>query len=74
MDSAILANDSFFGTRLSVILENFPEGSSDAVEWREENSRLAEVTAEGILWPKAAGITYMRIGCLLMASQPITDK
>ncbi|WP_316743368.1 S8 family serine peptidase [Pedobacter antarcticus] len=59
LDSTILANDSFYGTRLSVILENFPEGSSDAVEWRVENPRIAEVTAEGIVWPKGAGITYV---------------
>lgn len=59
LDSTILANDSFFGTRLSVILENYPEGSSDAVEWRVENPRIAEVTTEGIVWPKGAGITYV---------------
>jgi len=59
LDSTILANDSFFGTRLSVILENFPQGTSDKVEWRVENPRIAEVTTEGIVWPKGAGITYV---------------
>eukprot|EP01132_Coremiostelium_polycephalum_P019783 gene19783-23527_t len=59
MDSTILANDSFLGTRLSVVLENFPEGSSDAVEWRVADPRIAEVTKEGVVWPKGAGITYV---------------
>jgi hypothetical protein len=59
LDSTILANDNFFGTRLSVILENFPEGTSSDVEWRVENPRIAEVTTEGIVWPKGAGITYV---------------
>ncbi|RQO64145.1 serine protease [Pedobacter sp. KBW01] len=59
LDSTILANDSFFGTRLSVIMENFPQGTSDAVEWRVENPRIAEVTTEGTVWPKGAGITYV---------------
>lgn len=59
LDSTILANDNFFGTRLSVILKNFPEGTSDAVEWRVENPRIAEVTLEGVVWPKGAGITYV---------------
>jgi hypothetical protein len=59
LDSTILANDDFFGTRLSVILENFPEGTSSNVEWRVENPRIAEVTAEGIVWPKGAGVTYV---------------
>lgn len=59
LDSTILANDSFFGTRLSVILENFPEGNSSTVEWSVENSRIAEVTSEGVVWPKGAGITYV---------------
>lgn len=59
LDSTILANDGYFGTRLFVILENFPEGTSDAVEWRVENPRIAEVTTEGVVWPKGAGITYV---------------
>jgi len=59
LDSTILANDDFFGTGLSVILENFPEGTSEEVEWRVENPRIAEVTTEGIVWPKGAGITYV---------------
>lgn len=59
LDSTILANDSFFGTRLSVILQNFPEGSSEEVEWRVENPRIAEVSTAGIVWPKGAGITYV---------------
>lgn len=59
VDSTILANDSFFGTRLSVILENFPAGTSDSVQWSVENPRIAEVTPEGIVWPKGAGITYV---------------
>jgi hypothetical protein len=59
LDSTILANDSFFGTRLSIVLENFPEGTLDSVEWRVENPRIAEVTSEGIVWPKGAGITYV---------------
>lgn len=59
LDSTILANDSYFGARLSIILENFPEGTSNAVEWRVENPLIAEVTAEGIVWPKGAGITYV---------------
>ncbi len=59
LDSTILANDSYFGARLSVILENFPEGTSDAVEWRVENPRIAEVTTAGIVWPRGAGITYV---------------
>jgi len=59
LDSTILANDDFWGTRLSVVLENFPEGTSDSVVWRVENPRIAEVTTEGIVWPKGAGITYV---------------
>jgi len=59
LDSTILANDDFFGTRLSVILDNFPEGTSDMVEWSVANPRIAEVTTEGIVWPKGAGITYV---------------
>ncbi|NQX40740.1 S8 family serine peptidase [Pedobacter steynii] len=59
LDSAILANDSFFGRELSVILENFPENTSAAVEWRVDNPRIAEVTTAGIVWPKGAGITYV---------------
>lgn len=59
LDSTILANDSYFGTQLSVILENFPAGTSDAVVWRVEDPRIAEVTTEGAVWPKGAGITYV---------------
>lgn len=59
LDSTTLANDDFFGASLSITLENFPEGTSDAVEWRVENPRIAEVTTEGIVWPKGAGITYV---------------
>jgi len=59
VDSTILANDSFFGQRLSVILANFPEGTSDKAEWRVENPRIAEVTTGGVVWPKGAGITYV---------------
>lgn len=59
LDSTVLANDSFFGTRLWVDLVNFPEGTSDAVQWRVEDPRIAEVTTEGIVWPKGAGITYV---------------
>lgn len=59
VDSTILANDGFFSARLSVVLENFPEGTSDTAEWRVENPRIAEVTTEGIVYPKAAGTTYV---------------
>jgi len=59
LDSTILANDSYFGTNLSIIMENFPQGTSDAVEWRVENPRIAEVTTGGTVWPKGAGITYV---------------
>ena len=59
LDSTILANDNFFGTNLSVILENFPAGTSDSVEWRVENARIAEVTPSGTVWPKGAGTTYV---------------
>lgn len=59
LDSTILANDSFFGRELSVILENFPENTSADVEWRVDNPRIAEVTTAGIVWPKGAGITYV---------------
>lgn len=59
LDSTILANDNFLGTRLSVILENFPEGTSNTAEWRVENPRIAEVTKEGMVWPRGAGVTYV---------------
>ncbi|MBS7566683.1 S8 family serine peptidase [Mucilaginibacter sp. Bleaf8] len=59
LDSIILANDDFLGTRLSIILDNFPEGTSNSAEWRVDNPRIAEVTAEGVVWPKGAGITYV---------------
>jgi len=59
LDSTILANDQSFGTRLSVILENYPQGTLDKVEWRVDNPRIAEVTTEGIVWAKGAGITYV---------------
>jgi len=59
LDSTILANDAFLGTRLWVTLENFPQGTSDSVEWRVEDPRIAEVTTEGIVWPRGAGITYV---------------
>jgi subtilisin family serine protease len=59
LDSTILANDSYFGTNLYVILENFPAGTSDSVEWRVENPRIAEVTTKGTVWPRGAGITYV---------------
>ena len=59
LDSTILANDDFWGTRLSVVLENFPEGTSYSVVWRVENPRIAEVTTEGVVWPKGAGITFV---------------
>lgn len=59
LDSTILANDGFFGTNLSIVMENFPEGTSAAVEWRSENPRIAEVTTGGTVWPKGAGITYV---------------
>lgn len=59
LDSTILENDGFFGKQLSVVLENFPENTSDSVEWRVENPRIAEVTKTGIVWPKGAGITYV---------------
>ncbi len=59
LDSTILANDSYFGTNLSIIMENFPQGTSDAVEWRVENPRIAEVTTGGTVWPKGAGVTYV---------------
>ncbi|WP_159441031.1 S8 family peptidase [Pedobacter caeni] len=59
LDSAILANDSFFGRQLSVTLENFPENTSDLVEWRVENPRIAQVTTDGTVWPKGAGVTYV---------------
>ncbi len=58
-DSAILANDKFLGTYLSVILENFPAGTSDSVEWRVENERIAGVLPGGIVFPKGAGTTYV---------------
>jgi hypothetical protein len=59
LDSVILANDDFFGANLAVILENFPAGTSDSVEWRVENPRIAEVTTKGTVWPKGAGTTYV---------------
>jgi len=59
LDSTILANDSHYGTRLSVILENYPQGTLNNVEWRVEDSRIAEVTTDGTVWPRGAGITYV---------------
>jgi hypothetical protein len=59
LDSTILANDDFWGTRLWVDLVNFPEGTSDSVQWRVEDPRIAEVTTAGMVWPKGAGTTYV---------------
>ena len=58
MDSVILENDIYLA-RLSVIVENLPDASSDDVEWRVENPRIAEVSPEGVVLPKIAGTTYV---------------
>lgn len=54
-----LENDGFKFARLKVMLENFPQGTSTDAEWRSENVRIAEVTTDGIVYPKAAGTTYV---------------
>ncbi|WP_207421147.1 S8 family peptidase [Desertivirga brevis] len=59
LDSVIMENIPYVGTRLEVIVENIPEGTPDSVEWRVENPRIAEVTTKGIVWPKGAGTTYV---------------
>lgn len=59
MDSVILENDKFIGIRLSVKVENFPEVTSNSVEWSAENPSIAEVTKDGIVWARGAGTTYV---------------
>ncbi|KQM79062.1 serine protease [Pedobacter sp. Leaf216] len=54
-----LANDSFFGARLTVKIQNLLSGESDSVVWSSENPRIARVTDEGVVWPDAAGETYV---------------
>lgn len=54
-----LANDSFFGARLEVKIQNLQPGESSSVIWSSENPRIARVTEEGIVWPDAAGETYV---------------
>ncbi|WP_207533239.1 S8 family peptidase [Desertivirga arenae] len=58
-DSLIIENIPFIGRRLDLIFENIPEATSDNVEWRIENPLIAEITPTGLLWPKAAGTTYV---------------
>ncbi|WP_412466615.1 S8 family serine peptidase [Pedobacter sp. KLB.chiD] len=54
-----LANDSFFGAKLEVKIENLQPGESDSVVWSSENPRIAWVTEKGVVWPDAAGETYI---------------
>jgi hypothetical protein len=59
LDSIVLANDKLNGAFLSVIMENFPEGTKDSIEWRVDDPSIAEITSAGVVKPKGAGITYV---------------
>lgn len=58
-DVFTLKNDDFFGRRLTAKIENLPAGESDSVIWKSENPRIASVTNKGVVWPEAAGETYI---------------
>lgn len=59
VDSVILENINYTGTTLSVVLENFPDGTLKTLEWSVENPRIAQVSSLGLVMPKGAGITYV---------------
>src|SRR5690606_4912507 len=54
----------FVGARLTVELQNLPEGESNEINWTIENTRIASltqnaITKEASVWPEAAGETYV---------------
>jgi len=57
-----LKNEEYFlGRRIEYVIQNLPAGTKDSVLFSMENSRIAKVDAKGIVWPQAAGTTYVTL-------------
>ncbi|PJJ84498.1 S8 family serine peptidase [Mucilaginibacter auburnensis] len=52
-------DQAYLGKRLTVNIENLPDGESSEITWLSDNPRIARVTNEGIVWAEGAGETFV---------------